>query len=845
TDDGGGGGTGPTPVTKFTVAKTVSSQPAQGTAYALGEHVVFRIDVTNDGTSAGSTTVTETIAGEFSADGATGWAAGPTYTTTPIAPAGTHTVYFRHLVTQQDVDAGSVTNNVTTSDGGGGGTGPTPVTQFTVAKTVSSQPAHGTAYRLGEHIVYRIDVSNDGTSAGSTSVTETIAGEFSADGATGWVPGPTYTTPSIAPAGTLTVYFRHQVTAADVEAGGVTNAVSTGTGGGGGTGPTPASKFSVAKSVASQPAQGTAYRLGEHIVYKIDVANDGTSAGATTVTEAIAGEFSLDASFAAPTPGPTYTTSSIEPAGKHTVYFRHQVTHQDVEIGSVTNTVTTDTGGGDTEGPTPASKFSVAKSVASQPAQGTAYVLGEHIVYRIDVTNDGTSAGTATVTEALTGQFSADGATGWAAGPTYTTPPIAPGATATVYFRHQVTAADTQAGSVTNTVTTSTGDSAQAGPTASTQYTVAKSVLPFNGESPHIYAVGETVVYRIAVTNTGTLPVTSVRVAEEMDGSFTAHASGTSDGAIRPTFTINRILPGETVALTFTHVVTVAEVPYRLDNSVQVIDNADASVGNAKASTNTGYRIRYFGNGATAGITPADVYLLGSEKAVIAFGDSLARPGYVFLGWAESPYATTVSHIPGSTEFPTGNLDLYAVWSVASVPTPPAPPAAPAPIIVYPPAAAAPTVIVQPSNTVVERVVEVERQANESIPESQSPTANLGPQSPQGSWSLISLILSALAIILSALVLAGLLRRRDYEYLTDEEIRNLRRQRVFGVCAIVAGLLPVAIFLILDDLAQPMTLVTRSTVYVALAFILTVALVATYVALRRRREVPDTSDLYV
>jgi hypothetical protein len=527
------------------------------------------------------------------------------------------------------------------------------------------------------------------------------------------------------------------------------------------------------------------------------------------------------------------------------VQFRHAVTAAEAQAGSLTNGVATATGGAAQAGPTPATQFSVTKAVTGAPANGTAYEAGEHVVYDITVANGGTQAGATDVVEALAGEYAVGG--GWAAraaGEPFATPSIAAGAAWSATFRYRVTAADAEAGKVDNGVSTATGGAGRDDSAATVKYSVAKSVLPFDGEVGHTYAAGETVAYQITVTNTGTTAVSGVRVCESMEGSFAASAAGASDGAAVPTFTIARILPGESVSLTFAHVVRASEVPYRLPNGVQVRDGAGWSVGSATAVSGTGYRLRYFGNGATAGTAPETSYLLGSEKADIAHGGSLSRPGYAFLGWAEGPYSTTVSHMPGSKEALSGNLDLYAVWS--PLPAPPAPPApAPAPIVLYPPAAPAPTVVVEPSSTVVERVVEVERQAAESIAEGASPATGAGAPAPQGSWSLVSLVLAALALVLAALALAGLARRRDPEPMDDVDASNLRRQRAFGAAATAAGLLPAVLFVALDDLSQPMAMVTRSTVYVALAFVLAVALAAAYLALRRRRDGDETSDLYV
>lgn len=93
----------------ITVAKEVTSEPANGEAYTYGEEIQYTITVTNDG----NLTITDiTVTDELTEDE---WTIGS------LAPGASETFTTSHKVTMDDVNAGSVTNEATVE-----GTSPDP-----------------------------------------------------------------------------------------------------------------------------------------------------------------------------------------------------------------------------------------------------------------------------------------------------------------------------------------------------------------------------------------------------------------------------------------------------------------------------------------------------------------------------------------------------------------------------------------------------------------------------------------------------------------------------------------------------------------------------------------------
>ena len=253
------------------------SDVAEGAQVTLGQTINYTIYVVNNG----NVTLTDVaISDELTGD---------TWTIDTLAPSVLHEFTTTHVVTEADVLAGQVLNNVTATgtDPEGNPVPPAedqvtnntedPNGHITITKTATSTPANGTAYGLGETITYQVVATNDG----NLTLTDVVV--------TDELTGDSWNVGTFAPGQTQTLEASYVVTSEDVLAGHVLNqATATGTSPDPGSPTpgvvpgsddeptdTPAASLFVSKVVTNTPANGTAYAQGEVITYRITVTNNG------------------------------------------------------------------------------------------------------------------------------------------------------------------------------------------------------------------------------------------------------------------------------------------------------------------------------------------------------------------------------------------------------------------------------------------------------------------------------------------------------------------------------------------------------------------------------------------
>ena len=432
----------------ITIEKITTSEPANGEAYVLGETIEYKITVTNDG----NLTITDiTVTDELTGD---------EWTIESLAP-GKDDVHegVSYTVKEADVLAGEVLNVATAT-----GTSPdpdkpdVPVTpgedkepteekngHITITKETTSTPANGKTYAKDEEITYKITVTNDG----NLTVTDIVVEDE--------LTGDEWTIESLEPGASEEFTTSYTVTEEDVKNGKVLN-VATGKGKSPdpdepdvpvtpGEDPEPTvGHLTVEKVTTSTPANGESYELGETITYTITVTNDGkkTLTDISIIDELEGFEFDE---------GAVTTGITLEPGESVSVSGSYTVTAEDVTAGLVMN-VATATGKDDDENkpdvtpgedPEPTEEqnghITIRKRTSSTPANGSAYVYDEVIVYLITVTNDGNLTITdITVTDELTNN-------------TWTIASLAPGESQTYVATHRVTAADVVNGQVVNVAT--------------------------------------------------------------------------------------------------------------------------------------------------------------------------------------------------------------------------------------------------------------------------------------------------------------------------------------------------------------------------------------------------------
>ena len=551
----------------LSVVKATTSTPANGSAYQLGETIEYAVTVTNDGNlTANDVAVSDELAGVQLAEGQNA-------NVGTLTPGASATVNYVYTVTEADVLAGNVRNNATATGtpNGGGTLDVTPGTttdptgpaagHITVVKTTTSTPENGKAYQLGEKIVYSIHVVNDGNlTASNVKVSDANADNFGEK-----------VIESLAPGASEDFEATHTVTEADVLAGTVTNVATAK-----GTSPDPnAPEVPVTPGTKDEPTdtpnahitivkhaeqngsgEAGAFKLGETIEYAITVTNTGNlTATDVKVSDANADNFGEK------------TIESLAPGASETFTASHTVTKADVLAGKVNNVATAKgtspdpttpevpvTPGEDTKIVDPVNTTLTVAKQAAAPANGEAYQLGEEVVYTISVTNSGNVAySNVKVSDAQTGLNEVIGT-------------LAVGETKTYEVKHVITEQDIVAGVYVNTATAKADPIVDGIGTSHTPQGEATETIGANTDKPLVpgsanlavekvvtnegmgesgaFKLGDTIEYKITVTNNGTLTAKGFKVIDNNADGFEP-------------VTIDELAPGATTdAISAKHVVT-------------------------------------------------------------------------------------------------------------------------------------------------------------------------------------------------------------------------------------------------------------------------------------------------
>ena len=303
----------------------------EGGTYKLGDVVEFAITATNIYDAPKTMTIVEQDGVEITGQSVF----------ENVEPGEVMTTTARYTVCEADILAGGFTNIATVEFADGPsfpGKDDVDVEEsnahLTVSKSTTSEPAEGEVYKLGETLTYEVTVTNDGNlTIENVQVVDELEGAVLAEGETAEIG-------ALAPGESATRHFSYTVTQADVLAGRVSN-VATATG----TSPDPekpeapvepgaaedpvetphASLF--ASKVASDPANGQTFKLGEQISYTIEVVNNGNLAiTGITVKDDLTGE--------------SWTIETLAAGEKAAFTTSYTVTEADVAAGKVTNVVT-------------------------------------------------------------------------------------------------------------------------------------------------------------------------------------------------------------------------------------------------------------------------------------------------------------------------------------------------------------------------------------------------------------------------------------------------------------------------------------------------------------------------
>jgi preprotein translocase subunit SecG len=115
----------------------------------------------------------------------------------------------------------------------------------------------------------------------------------------------------------------------------------------------------------------------------------------------------------------------------------------------------------------------------------------------------------------------------------------------------------------------------------------------------------------------------------------------------------------------------------------------------------------------------------------------------------------------------------------------------------------------------------------------------------KGAWSLLSLLLSLIAVVCSVLlILWTVIRRRrrddghDRDTYADENGETVKKKNagILRALTVIAGVLTPIVWLILDDLNQPMVWINKWTLFVGIVFIVHIVLLLVYKSRNNRKE---------
>jgi large repetitive protein len=569
----------------------------------------------------------------------------------PLAPAATASCTASYIVTQADIDAGSVTNTARAFTGPVGSptlqSAPSSATAFaqqapalTVAKSTTQTAASD--FTLGNTITYSYLVTNSGNVSIPAPVS--IADNY----ATTSCPAG-----GLAPGATLTCTGTYVVTVNDLALGSLTNnATANATFNGN---PVVSNTGSVtipggaspALTVTKVPAGGPITGVGQVLTYTYTVINTGDAAFTSDVSiidDKVVGPILCHDSQGGTAPLSPVATGPLPTSATCTATYT--TVQADVDAGSVTNTAfaqgiyaplspNPQTVQGPavtaTVGATPSPALNVAKAVTGGPNPAAA---GDVLTYTVTTTNSGNqTVSVITVTDplipALTCMIGGN--------PAPANIVLAPAQVLLCTGTYTVTQADIDAQTLGNTATV-TGVSPQGTPVSVTGGTthpvapaapvvsVVKSVISPT-TNPVYSSVGEQIVYGVAVTNGGNTTLTTVTVADPLVPTQTCTAGPLAPGATDST-------------CTFTYTVTQTDIDA---GSIANTATATAQPATPVAPTVTGS-----GSVTAAGPVAAPSFLVAKTADVAAI--SLANQTVTYTYVVTNTSNVTIRGVPSVTD---------------------------------------------------------------------------------------------------------------------------------------------------------------------------------------------------
>ncbi|MEU3570838.1 hypothetical protein AB0E96_20810 [Kitasatospora sp. NPDC036755] len=443
-----------------------------------------------------------------------------------LAPGETVTCTATYLVTAEDAAQGHVANTAQatgTTDGG-------PVTSPPSSENVPVIAPPGIAivkhvdaaepFHVGDTVPYTYKVTN----TGGTEVTNLAVTD---DKVTGITCDSTTLAPAGSPGDSTQCHGSYVVTAADAQAGQVTNhAHATGDSNGQ---PVTSPEADATVTVVGPSSLGLTKQadtagpvhVGDTVHYTYTV----TNTGSTTLHDLFVTDDHA--------PQVTCDRTTLDPGQSATCHGTYTVTDADLQLGHLTNTAqAAATGPQGQEVVSPIAQVTlpvagVARLSLQKKADSAGpFHVGDTVHYTYTVTNTGTAVvDNLTVSDDHVRNVTCDRTT------------LGPGQSATCHGTYTVTAADGQAGHVTNTAhangTDPQGQPVQSPPgqaTVDVVTPVSSLSITKRADSAGPFHAGDTVHYTYTVTNTGNTTLTDLTVSDDRVHGVTCDQSTLDPG---------------------------------------------------------------------------------------------------------------------------------------------------------------------------------------------------------------------------------------------------------------------------------------------------------------------------
>ena len=639
----------------LTMVKSASTPAVHG----AGDDVTYRFALTNTG----NVTLTGLAVSDVQAAPASPLAGPVSCPTTTLAPGASTTCTATYTATQEDIDAGAISDTATATGRTPSGT-PVQTTPSTV--TVTAQPAPqlslrksaspATISQVGGTITYSFAVTNNGNvRLRDLAIADALTAPAGA--LDGPVSCPVTT---LAPGASTTCTATYTVTQADLDHGSVDNtATASGTtpSGAGVTSPPDTATVTVNQAarlaLVKTASTASVTAAGDVITYTFKATNTGnvTVDGVAIDDVQAAPAGALDAA-------PTCDVSTLAPGAVATCTATYVVTQADLDNGTVSDTATA--GGKDPNGnpvTSPPSSVTVSTdqraelSVVKTAAPTQVSAVGQTVTYTFVVTN----TGNVTVRGITVNDTQTAPAGRLDAAPTCAATTLAPGASTTCTATYTVTQADLDHGSIhdsatargtrpTGTVTSPPGE-------ATVDVAQAPAItLVKTADKTTVSAAGAVIAYTFTVTNSGNVTVHGLAVADTQ-----AAPAGSLDAA--PVCNVTTLAPGAVTTCTATYTVTRADL-----DAGTVADTATAT-----AQDPAGQPVVSGPSSATvladqhAGLTidkAADV------SSVSAVGDTIA---YTFTVTNSGNVTVRDLAVTDAQTAPAGDLDADPVCQATSL----------------------------------------------------------------------------------------------------------------------------------------------------------------------------------